>query len=123
MRVYRWLSLSLFFLLFTSCGKPLPEWSGIEMEKWRADKNGCEGYRAANLGVLEKQLTTLEALNEMDIIEFLGKPDLNELSKRNQKIYYYHLQAGPTCSSPLASARTLTIRFNAVGLAKEIAIE
>lgn len=121
MQVYKWLSLSLFVLM-TSCGKPLPEWKGIDMEQWRADKNGCEGYREKNLEPLEKQLTSLEALDEMEIIKFLGKPDMNELYKRNQKIYYYYVQPSPECTV-YQHSKTLTIRFNAMGLAKEIAIE
>ena len=123
MQVYRWLSLFIVLVLTSSCGKPLPEWKDIDMNEWKSDKNGCSGTREKSLEILEKQMTTLEALDEMEIIEFLGKPDENELYKRNQKIYYYYLQPGSPCATAIVNAKTLTIRFNAMGLAKEIAIE
>ncbi len=39
-------------------------------------------------------------LNEMEIVDLLGKPDKQELYKRNQKFYRYYLQPGPACSAP-----------------------
>jgi hypothetical protein len=95
----------------------------VDLEKWKADKNGCTGYRAESMNALRDQLMSLQALNEMEIMQLLGKPDQNELYKRNQKFYYYYLQPGPSCSNPAKIALRLAIRFNAVGLAKEVAIE
>lgn len=60
----------------------------------------------------------------MQIVELLGRPDRNELYKRNQKFYYYYLTPAPECANYNANSSTrLAIRFNAMGLAKEIMIE
>ena len=36
------------------------------------------------------------------IISMLGKPDENELYKRNQKFYYYFIQSSKICSPPIS---------------------
>jgi hypothetical protein len=117
-------SLSLGCLLVClSCGKPLPELKGIELEVWMADKNGCSGARATSIEPLKKQKADLLGLSEMEIVQVLGKPDRNELYKRNQKFYYYYLQPAPECEQHPDNALRLAIRFNAMGLAKEISVE
>ncbi len=70
------------------------------------------------------------ALDEMAIVSLLGNPDQNELYKRNQKFYTYFLQPGPGCAAANAAPgdrdaapKKLVIRFNAMGLAKEIIVE
>ncbi|MBT1705411.1 hypothetical protein [Chryseosolibacter indicus] len=74
--------------------------------------------------LIEQQKQKLLGSDEMEIVQLLGKPDQNELYKRNQKFYYYYITPGPACQTAdtLKSSR-LSIRFTAMGLAKEIAIE
>ncbi len=70
------------------------------------------------------QQDKLLALEELQIVELLGKPDQNELYKRNQKFFYYYLQPSRECNpGDTLSPKRLSIRFNAMGLAKEVAIE
>lgn len=113
----------LVCLVCLSCSKPLPELKGIETEVWLADKNGCKGNRATSIETLKTQKNDLLGLSEMEVVQVLGKPDRNELYKRNQKFYYYYLQPAPECEQHLDSALRLAIRFNAMGLAKEISVE
>jgi hypothetical protein len=90
---------------------------------WRSDPKACGDKRA---GILEKVLASrqdLLALDEFAIVEALGKPDENELFKRNQKFYYYYVTPGPACGGDFSAVEKLVIRFNAVGLAKEMYIE
>ena len=70
------------------------------------------------------QKDKLLALSELDVVHVLGKPDEEELYKRNQKFYYYYLEPSQECdgASNEKSLR-LVIRFNAMGLAKEIVVE
>ena len=70
------------------------------------------------------QKEKLLALSELDIVDLLGKPDQEELYKRNQKFYYYFIEPSEECNlgSQEKSLR-LVIRFNAMGLAKEIVTE
>lgn len=106
-----------------SCGNPLPELQNLDLEAWKNDKNACGNYRTENIEVIRSQREKLLALKESQIIELLGRPDRNELYKRNQKFYSYYLQPGQACDSTLQEAQRLTIRFNAMGLAKEVAVD
>jgi hypothetical protein len=112
------------FALFWSCGKPLPELPGVDQQAWKADKGACGGQRQAMMPAVTNNRDKLLALSEVDIVSLLGKPDEEELYKRNQKFYYYYVQAGPGCGQGAdSSALRLVVRFNAVGLAKEVTVE
>ncbi len=114
---------SLFFSLLLSCGKPLPTLDGIDLEKWKEDKAGCGTLRQSLITALDKQREKIKSLSESDVVELLGRPDKNELLKRNQKFFYYFLEPGPTCANGNTEFKKLMIRFNAIGLAKEVSIE
>jgi outer membrane protein assembly factor BamE (lipoprotein component of BamABCDE complex) len=122
--MFKWLSAIVLFLILSSCGRDLPKIEGFDLEQWRKDKNACGTYRTENLAAILSQKEKLLALKEMQVVELLGRPDRNELYKRNQKFYYYYLKPAPECSTYHAdSTARLAIRFNAMGLAKEIMIE
>jgi len=121
--MYKWLSVLFFLLIVNGCGKSLPELENLDLNAWKNDKNACGEYRSNNIQTIQSQKEKLLALDESQIIELLGRPDRNELYKRNQKFYYYYLKAGPVCSNALDKTSRLAIRFNATGLAKEVAIE
>jgi len=112
----------LLVLLFCSCERPLPDLRGINLNSWKKDKNGCSGNRAVQIQMLKDQKNKFQGLSEMQIIGLLGRPDQNELYKRNQKFYYYLLEPGRPCGKNV-EPRKLSIRFNAMGLAKEIEVE
>jgi hypothetical protein len=120
----RSLRLNIFIALslaLGACDKPLPQLTGIDLAIWKTDKNGCNGKRADVLKSLQEQKNKLQGLSEMQILELLGRPDQNELYKRNQKFYYYWLEPGKACGQN-AESRKLSVRFNAMGLAKEIVV-
>jgi hypothetical protein len=118
-------SFSLFTFIFFSCGKSLPSLDGVDLKSWSEDKYGCSGKRSGMEKSLVAQREKLLALGELQIVELLGKPDQNELSKRNQKFYYYYLQSAKDCnnSDSTITPKRLAIRFNAMGLAKEVQVE
>lgn len=58
----------------------------------------------------------------MDLVDLLGRPDENQLLDRNQKFFKYYLEPGPNCDNPKVDAKKLVLRFNAMGLAKEVMI-
>jgi hypothetical protein len=118
---YRWYSVALIVLC--SCGKTLPEMDGFNRELWIHDKNACDGNRTNMIGALEQEKDKLLALTEMQVVEVLGKPDQHELYKRNQKFYHYFLTPASTCGQADSTTRRLTLRFNAMGLVKEISME
>ncbi|MFM7429221.1 MAG: hypothetical protein ACKO1F_04900 [Flammeovirgaceae bacterium] len=111
----------LFFLLM-ACSKPLPTFDDFNLEKWRNDKNGCLGERALNLKSLTSQKDKLKGLSQDAIVKLLGRPDQNELYKRNQKFFHYLLTPGKECGKDSTSLK-LSLRFNAMGFAKEVVVE
>lgn len=115
--------ISLVFVLLLSCGKPLPTFDNMDIEKWKEDKAGCNLIRKALIDQLDQQREKIKSLSESDVVELLGRPDKNELLKRNQKFFYYFLEPGPTCPNGNPEFKKLMIRFNAIGLAKEVSIE
>jgi hypothetical protein len=116
--------LFVFILLACfACGKPLPQLKNIDLTKWRDDKNGCKGDRANMLSSLSEQKDKLKGLSEEGIQKLLGRPDQNELYKRNQKFFYYFVEPSIKCDSTKTKARRLSIRFNAMEMAKEVVIE
>jgi outer membrane protein assembly factor BamE (lipoprotein component of BamABCDE complex) len=112
------------FLLLTvfACNKPLPRLETLDMKAWQEDTDGCSGYRANQQMALQNELAKLKGLSQMQIVNVLGKPDQNELYKRNQKFFYYWLSGSPVCADKQAAKR-LSVRFNAMGYAKEVLIE
>lgn len=116
--------LFIFLLcLALGCGKPLPQLEGIDLKQWKDDKFGCNGTRERSIDLFVSQKDKLKGLSEDDILKLLGRPDQNELYKRNQKFYHYYVERSAKCDSAKQNARKLSIRFNAVDLAKEVVIE
>jgi hypothetical protein len=114
---------SLFLFVFlVACTKPLPTLEGIDLSAWKNDKFGCNGVRFAMSSKMISQKEKLLSLNETQIVNLLGKPDVNELYKRNEKFYRYYLTDGPSCTTT-ASPQYLNLRFNAMGLMKEVVLE
>jgi len=116
--------LFVFILLACfACDKPLPQLENMDLEIWRKDKNGCHGDRANMVTQLNEQREKLKGLSEDGILKLLGKPDQNELYKRNQKFFYYFVEPSVKCDSTKTKAKRLSIRFNAMELAKDVVIE
>ena len=115
--------LGFILLVLFSCSTPLPKLEGIDISLWKADKYGCLLQRNLFISKITTQKDKLKSLTEDDIIDLLGRPDQNELYSRNQKFYRYFLEPGPSCNGAPANPKRLIIRFNAVGLAKEISVE
>lgn len=119
-RTFFWVScLTILF----SCGNTEIKLDGVDLETWVRDTGGCDGLRAAAADTLERQRDKLLRRNEMEITRLLGKPDENELYVRGQKFYRYYLDPCPVCANAADNARSLVIRFNAVGLSSEAYVE
>jgi hypothetical protein len=111
----------VWLVLLMACERPLPTFDGADMLKWKNDKMGCQGERKGMRAALERQKAKLQGLSESQIIKLLGRPDQNELYKRNQKFYYYWI-TGSECSTDTAKVK-LGIRFTAMSIAKEISFD
>jgi hypothetical protein len=107
-----------------SCSKSLPVLDGVDLKEWSDDKNACMGKRIAMKDAITNQKEKLLGLNEMELVSLLGKPDNNELYKRNQKFYYYHILPSKDCNLKTQNAvLQLVVRFTAMGVANEVSVE
>lgn len=96
---------------------------GVDEAQWQADKNGCLGIREEMAPQMEQATDHLKGLNQGEIAEVLGKPDKNQLYKRNQKFFIYEISGAEACSATGSEEHIyLSIRFNATGLAKEVMV-
>ena len=94
----------------------------FDQQRWQQDKMACQGVRVKLATDFENIRRELLGYSQQDILEVLGKPDLQLLSERTQKFYVYFIEKGAQCEgdSENSKARTVSIRFNALGLASEI---
>ncbi len=117
------LGFGLSLLFFTSC-QERKGIEGFDSTLWKSDRKGCQGLRISLKNQLEKISPQLKRLSNKDVLYVLGRPDKNELYRRNQKFFIYHISPAPDCDHYEASQTpvTLKIRFNAVGLSNEVMI-
>ena len=122
----RWMTgccVCMMLLSLPACqkGKDIKD---FDEQAWQSDRNGCEGIRIKMMDRLKHISPELKGLSNKEIIYILGRPDKNELYRRNQKFFVYYLSPAPACDTEAAAQKevTLSIRFNAVGLSKEVMI-
>jgi len=109
--------------MLLSCGKALPVLDGIDSEKWKADRDACQGYRQSVAAAMKSELVKLKGLSEMDVIRLLGKPDENELYKRNQKFYSSFNTGSPIARVLIPLVRNWCSVSNAMGYAQLVSVE
>jgi|GEM_PF-518700 len=115
--------LGLLFFAF-SCTKQ-PDLAGFDLPRWRGDRGGCRGQRLAQAEPLKALREELKGVSANDFADLFGRPDINQLADRNQKYYVYFLEPGPHCQDikKASEARSVAIRFSAIGLATEITFQ
>ncbi|MFC2125278.1 hypothetical protein ACFLU5_10735 [Bacteroidota bacterium] len=118
-----------FMLLVTvsliwNCKKQI-ELDGFDREHWVEDQLGCNGFRLSQRQIILENQSHFLGHTSRQIIKLLGKPDRNELFRRNQKFYIYVMEPGPDCmdNHEHKYPETLFIRFSATGLCQEIFIK
>lgn len=116
------ISIVLLMLVFFSCGNKV-DIEGFNEEAWAHDKNGCEGIRKSMKEKLIEIKDQLKSLNTDEVIDLLGRPDKTRLGERSQRYFIYSITPSEKCESYSSSNKsTLSIRFNAMGLAYEVLV-
>ena len=110
--------LTLISLSILSCNHKELDLPNFDESAWQKDKDGCDGIRAGMRDNLIKVKDGLKGLNGDEVTSILGKPNKTDLVSRNQKYFIYDL----SCRKELAETATLSIRFNATGLAYEVVV-
>jgi len=106
-----------------SCGQT-DQLTGFDTTTWQHDEYGCENKRAVLATELMTRKDELLGLNTKEVKSLLGKPDRIELYKRSQRFLVYFIEPGKQCPNYEAKelVRNITIRFDALGRAKEIVL-
>ena len=100
----------LFFACYTA-----PKIKGFDRKKWLQDLVKCDNYRTVKgAPLLINQKEIILGSNQNEIIALLGSPTKQRLDKRNRKFFFYRLNCKNTTE--------LSIRFNAIGAAKEVMV-
>lgn len=119
----KYILLVLCLNLLMGCsdkGNALP---GLDLKEWRADKNGCTGYRSSQLTLIEKNKNNLFGFSEKEVLAVLGPPDQTELIDRSEKYFSYFLNGNSNCPEFVGSTRiNLRLRFNSLGYSKEVLV-
>ena len=111
----------LFLLAATACSsEEKPQY--IDTGLWQSDAHGCNGNRIEVTAAHPEIATDLIGKSEETILEWLGKPDKNELYKRNQKFFIYSLEPDEQCTNSAQNGKYLQIRFSATNRAQEVMI-
>jgi hypothetical protein len=94
----------------------------FEAESWKKDKMGCTGLRQQIAEQFDAIRNNLKGLSQDEVRKVLGNPDFQNLQSRHQKMYIYFIEPGAQCFNIQAesTARTVAVRFNAMGYATEV---
>jgi hypothetical protein len=76
--------------LFTSCQSNQNRQKSVDnLSQWRNDKFGCSGFRNYNNTKLLSDSLKLSNLNNKEVIELLGEPDIKKKYENNETYMYY----------------------------------
>ena len=113
------------FLLLESCNSKEINLGDFDMETFKKDRGACNGKRTAMIADLKKLQPNILGLSERQIFSSIGRYDFQILDRRNQRYFIYFLEKGPHCEQiqKPSQAQTMALKFNAVGLVKEITFQ
>lgn len=114
--------LSVWAISLVGC-KSAPVIEGFDAKTWKNDPKACKNQRAALLPALEKNKDQLVKVESGQLMKLLGRPDKNELYKRNQRFYVYYIDAGSQCKDNGGKlGRILRVRIDALQRVSEVVI-
>lgn len=105
-------------VIFSCSQKPILQ--GFDSQKWQEDADGCNSQRKEQADEVLNRKAELVGLGQNAIVEIFGKPNRHELHSRNKKAFVYFVDGGPDCLDQKEIAGKLVIRFNGIGMVKEI---
>lgn len=120
MKTIQYILLIIIIAIFCQCTKKanLRNFDALE---WKKDVKACNGTRLIPSDTLFSQRDQLLGLVDSDIIDYLGKPDAQDLDERNVKYLYYYYAPGIQCNSENEKGRHyIRFRLNSISLVSEI---
>ncbi len=111
--------------LLLSCAGP-DKLGTLDLKAWRNDRGGCNGVRQGLLANFTTVRDQFKGIHVNDLGKMLGRPDVNEITDRNGKIYVYYVEKGPHCSENTgakSAAKSVALRVNSVGMVTEVSTQ
>lgn len=116
----RSIAYALGLLFLAACNNN--KFENFDAKAWKDDKNGCKGLRKTLASEIISRKQEIYGFTELEVIKSFGKPDINDLMRRQQKIYHYHLSHEEACPND-STTLSLKMKFNAIDQVNEILIE
>lgn len=118
-------SLLLLIFLTLSCAGP-DKLGTLDLKAWRNDRGGCNGVRQGLLADFEAVRDQFKGIHANDLGKMLGRPDVNQIQDRNQKMYVYYVQKGPQCgenTGAKSNAKSVALLVSSIGLVTQVSIQ
>ncbi|RYF70232.1 MAG: hypothetical protein EOO39_16110 [Cytophagaceae bacterium] len=114
--------LSGLVILMFACAGP-DKLGTLDLKAWRNDRGGCNGVRQTLMANFMTVRDQFKGLHVNDLGKMLGRPDVNEITDRNGKVYVYYVEKGPHCSDNTGAksgAKSVALRVSSIGLVTEV---
>ncbi len=98
----------------------------LDLKAWRNDRGGCKGDRQGLLADFMTVRDQFKGIHANDLGKMLGRPDVNEITDRNGKIYVYYTEKGPHCgenAGAKSGAKSVALRVSSIGLVTEVSTQ
>jgi len=96
----------------------------FDSDSWKKDMHGCNEERLGLYSIIIEKQGEILGMTNKQVIKVLGRPERNELYRRNQKFFIYNITPGEKCDrSDNDRQLFLFVRFNAVGLSQEVFVQ
>ncbi|MCU0449938.1 MAG: hypothetical protein MUC97_08875 [Bernardetiaceae bacterium] len=125
-KIIRLACICCFLGGLVACGGPTTV-AGFDQAAWQADRNGCQGQRAALLEALQTKVKPqmVGHWREDEVLDVLGRPDRIEMATRGQKFFNYFIDPGQQCPQATGPSlgRWVQVRYDALGQVSELAVQ
>lgn len=117
------IGISLFLIIISACSQKV-DVVGVDLNKWKEDRNGCLGLRSQEIENFRVVKNELLGKNNQAIIKTFGRPDKVELADRSQTFFIYFIEPGPECPNADKKEDPLKVilRLNAISKVSEVTI-
>ncbi|MCS5489599.1 hypothetical protein [Algoriphagus limi] len=106
-----------------SCSQKLDA-GAINLENWKADRDGCKGLRLQDLNEIENVKNNFLGASNQALIKTFGRPDRVELVDKSQSFFFYYLEPSSDCEGIESEKEPLKVlfRMNALSKVSEVTI-
>ena len=113
----------ILVLIGFSCSGPLDA-GKVNLENWKADRDGCNGLRMQELEAFQEIKNTFLGADNQALIKTFGRPDRVELVDKSQSFFFYFIEPSGDCEDVESEKEPLRVlfRMNAISKVSEVTI-